>query len=79
MGIRVVAERWDEAGQTPRHVASVYGVYVGLDEQGRPRPIPSEVCESADDERRYREAVIRRQARLARREAILRLRASKQE
>ena len=79
VGVRVVAERWDEAGQEPRHVASAYLVYVGLDEQGAPRQVPPLVPETPSDRRRVREAEIRRAARLARREEILRLRAARED
>jgi len=71
IGVRVVAERWDEAGQQPRHVASAYLVYVAIDEHEKPRPVPPLETETAEDERRFREAEIRRQNRLARRRAIL--------
>ena len=77
VGVRVVAERWDEAGQDPRHVASAYVVYVALDEQGQPRQVPPVVPETAEERRRQQEAEIRRSARLARREEILRLRAAR--
>lgn len=79
IGVRVDAERWDEAGQQPRHVASAYLVYVALDEAGRPRLIPPIVCETDEERHRLREAEIRRQTRLARRDAILRLRAQRGE
>ncbi len=75
IGVRVVAERWDECGVPARHVASAYLVYVGLDEDGAPQPVAPVTPETAEDERRFREAEIRRQTRLARREAILRSRA----
>ncbi len=71
VGVRVTAERWDQAGGQPTHVASSYLVYVGIDDAERPRIVPPLVTESAADERRFREAQIRRQTRLARREAIL--------
>lgn len=75
VGVRVVAERWNQVGQQPRHVASAYLVYVGIDEEGKPREVPPVKTETADDERRFREAEIRRENRLARREAILAARA----
>jgi hypothetical protein len=63
------------ATSTPAvHTGSAYLVYVGLDEAGNPRPVPPVVPETRKDRQRYREAEIRRQTRLARREAILRLR-----
>lgn len=76
IGVRVVAEPWDEAGTEPQHVASAYLVYVGIDEEEQPRPVPPVRTETAEDERRFREAEIRRQNRLARREAILSARAA---
>lgn len=79
VGVRMVAERWDEAGQQPRHVASAHLVYVGIDEEGNPRPVPPVQTETAEDERRFREAEIRRATRLARREAILAARAAEED
>lgn len=75
IGVRVTAEPWDQP-RNPRHVASAYLVFVGIDEHEKPRPIPPVLCESDEDRRRYREAEIRRGTRLARREAILRSRES---
>lgn len=77
VGVRVTAERWDEAGQEPRHVASAYLVYVALDEDGAPRAVPPVVPETPAERLRVREAEIRRAARLTRREEIQRLRAVK--
>lgn len=79
VGIRVVAERWDDAAAAARHVASAYVVYVGLDEEGAPRQVPSVVPENAEDRRRHREAEIRREARLRRRAEILKLREQREE
>jgi len=76
VGVRVVAERWDETDQQPRQVASAYLVYVGIDENEKPRAVPPVRTETAEDERRFREAEIRRQHRLARRQAILAARAA---
>jgi len=78
VGVRVVAERWDETGQQPRHVASAFLVYVGIDEAGKPRQVPPVQTETAADERRFREAEIRRSNRLARREAILAARTAEE-
>jgi acyl-CoA hydrolase len=73
IGVRVTAERWDTLGPAT-HVASAYVVYVGVDADERPRAVPAVVPETDEDRRRYREAEIRRQTRLARREAIKRSR-----
>jgi uncharacterized protein (TIGR00369 family) len=71
VGVRVVAEPWDEAGRAPDHVASAYLVFVAVDAAGRPRAVPPVVTETDDDRRHYAEADIRRRHRLARRAAIL--------
>jgi acyl-CoA hydrolase len=75
VGVRVVAERWNEAGRPAKQVASAYLVFVAVDAEGRPRRVPPVLPETADDRRRCQEAQIRRRHRLARREAILELRA----
>lgn len=75
IGVRVVAERWDDSTVPAAHVASAYLVFVAVDADGNPRPIPGLLPETAEDERRFREAQIRRSHRLARREAILASRA----
>jgi acyl-CoA hydrolase len=79
VGVRVVAERWDDASAPPRHVASAYLVYVALGEDGAPRRVPPLVRTGPDEHRRFREGEVRRSARLARREEILRVRALRHE
>lgn len=76
IGVRVVAERWDDSTVPAAHVASAYLVFVAVDAEGNPREIPGVTPETAQDERRFREAQIRRSHRLARREAILASRAA---
>lgn len=76
VGVRVTSERWNEI-DPPVHVASAYLVFVAVDDEGRPRPVPPVVAESGEDRRRLAEAQIRRQHRLARRDEIARLRAGK--
>lgn len=71
VGVRVVAERWNEVGSAPTRVATAYLVFVAIDDDGKPRPVPPVVPETADDRRRFHEAEIRRRHRLARRTAIL--------
>jgi acyl-CoA hydrolase len=77
VGVRVLAERWDDATAPPRHVASAYIVYVALDERALPRPVPPVLPETLEEQRRFHEAQIRRRARLRRREEILQLRAER--
>lgn len=74
VGVRVTSERWDET-DPPRHVASAYLVFVAVDDDGRPRPVPPVLVETDEDRRRYAEAEIRRANRLARRTDIAALRA----
>ncbi|MDQ3404068.1 MAG: acyl-CoA thioesterase [Actinomycetota bacterium] len=76
VGVRVVAEPWDRAGVPPIRVATAYLVFVAVDDNGKPRSIPAVEPETAEDERRLREAEIRRKHRLTRRDEILASRKS---
>ena len=53
-----------------KHTSSAYLVFVALAKNGRPRAVPPLVAETAVQRRRQREARIRRQTRLAHRQAI---------
>jgi acyl-CoA hydrolase len=79
VGVKLTAERWDTAGDEPLTVATAYLAFVGVDASGHPRRIPPVLPESPDDERRFREAIIRREHRLARRKAIQDARATQPE
>jgi acyl-CoA hydrolase len=70
IGVHVETEPWNRAGVEPLHVASAYLVFVAIGTDGGPRVVPGVRTESAEEERRYREAEIRREHRLARRAAI---------
>ena len=70
IGVRVEAQPWGSASDEPLHVASAYVVFVAIDDDGRPRPVPTLVPENAEEERRLREAEIRRHHRLARKAEI---------
>ena len=74
IGVRVVAEPWNQAGVPPTPVATAYVAFVAVDSDGKPRPVPPVAPETEEDRRRFAEAEIRRTHRLARREAILRSR-----
>lgn len=76
IGVRVESERWNEAGREPLHVASAYLVFVAVDDQGRPREVPGIEPTDATEERRLREALIRRAHRLARKTEIMEGRSS---
>lgn len=69
IGVRVEAEPWNVPGQRI-HVASAYLVFVAIDADGRAREIPPLDLTDEDEERRSREAEIRRAHRLARRAEI---------
>jgi acyl-CoA hydrolase len=73
VGVRVTAERWNETAPA-MHVASAYLVFVAVDDEGRPRTVPPVLPEDDEDRRRFAEAGIRRQHRLARRNEIEQLR-----
>lgn len=65
IGVRVEAENLMTGNV--RHVASAYLTYVALDGQGKPAPVPGLILETDEDRRRNREAVSRREMRLAER------------
>ncbi len=69
VGVRVETTRWDGLS-APVHVASAYLVMVAVDHDGVPREVRELTPETATDRRRLNEATIRREHRLARREAI---------
>lgn len=72
VGVRVTSSSWRTAEDT--HVASAYLVFVPIDAEGRPLPVPPLDVVTDLERRRWREAEIRRASRLERREAIRRLR-----
>ena len=75
VGVRVETE--DILTGERAHTSSAYLVFVALDKDtGKPREVPRLVTETPDEKRRMREALIRREARLARRQLILEARAA---
>jgi uncharacterized protein (TIGR00369 family) len=73
-GVRVEAH--DVVTGTTRHVNTAYLVFVAVDDEGTPRPVPSLVTETEEEGRRQREAKLRRTARLAHKEAVRAARAA---
>ena len=69
VGVRVEAE--DAPTRARRHTTTAYVTMVALDEDGRPCPVPDVIAETPDEERRQREAELRRANRLAERDQIL--------
>jgi acyl-CoA hydrolase len=70
VGVRVEAEN-PLTGER-RHTSSAYLTMVALDDRGEPTQVPPLVAESEAEQRRQREAEVRRRNRLAEREEILR-------
>jgi len=63
VGVRVESENILTGER--RHTSTAYLTYVALDPNGRPQPLPELILETAAEERRNREAKIRREFRLA--------------
>ena len=70
MGVRVVAQPWNDPSAEGLHVASAYFVFVAIDADGQPRAVPPLRPETPDEVRRMREAEIRRAHRLAKKTEI---------
>jgi acyl-CoA hydrolase len=68
VGVRVESE--DIRSGELVHTCSAYLTMVALDDEGRPAPVPRVATETAIEERRAREAQLRRDSRLAERERI---------
>jgi acyl-CoA hydrolase len=47
-----------------RQTSSAFVTYVAVDEEGRPKPVPPLIVKTAEEKRRYREALVRRRRRL---------------
>jgi acyl-CoA hydrolase len=73
IGVRVDADN-TMTGER-RHVSTAYLVFVALDKEGNAKPVPRLEPETPEERRRMAEAKIRREHRLARKEAILKRRA----
>ena len=65
VGVKVTAENPISGEVT--HTNSAYLVYVALDDQGRPCPVPGLVLETDEERRRWREGKARQAERLGRR------------
>lgn len=79
IGVRVESEPWNQAGAEPLHVATAYLVFVAINADNSPRPVPPLLVESETEIRRAREAEIRRAHRLARKDEILAARRAETE
>lgn len=68
IGARVMAE--NSYNGDVRHILSAYYTFVALDEDGKPVPVPAVQPETDTEERRFRDAQIRRQGRLNTRDQL---------
>jgi acyl-CoA hydrolase len=68
VGVRVESENVRTGEVT--HTSTAYLTMVALDDQGRPTEVPAIRAETHDEQRRAREAQLRRDNRLAERELI---------
>jgi acyl-CoA hydrolase len=68
VGVRVEAEN-PRTGDV-RHTSTAYLTMVAIDDDGRPTGVPPLAVESDDEQRRQREAGLRRENRLSEREQI---------
>jgi acyl-CoA hydrolase len=68
VGVRVEAEN-PRTGDS-RHTGTAYFTMVALDEDGRPTEVPDVRIETDDEDRRSREAQVRRANRLAERDEL---------
>jgi acyl-CoA hydrolase len=69
VGVRVEAE--NAVTREIRATSTAYLTMVAVDEKGKPMPVPALVTEEPIEERRQREAEVRRRNRLKEREEIL--------
>jgi uncharacterized protein (TIGR00369 family) len=74
VGVRVEAH--DPVTGRMRHVNSAYLVFVAVDDDARPRPVPPLVAETDLERHRQHESTLRRAARLAHKEAVETARAA---
>lgn len=72
VGVRVESEH--VRSREVAHTSTAYITMVALDDKGRPTPVPALAPETPEEQRREHEAQLRRDNRLAERDAILRAR-----
>lgn len=65
IGVKVFSENMLTGKRN--HTTSAYVTFVAIDEDRNPKLVPRLICETAEDRRRYREALARRRYRLAHR------------
>jgi acyl-CoA hydrolase len=76
VGVRVETEN-PRTGER-RHASTAYLTMVAVDDEGNPAPVPLLLASAPEEQRRMREAELRRANRLAEREQILRSREAEE-
>ena len=74
VGVRVEAQ--NPVTGRRRHVNSAYLVFVAVDDEGRPRPVPPLVTDTDVERRRQHDSTLRRKTRLAHKAAVEAARAA---
>lgn len=67
METRVVVTAENVVSGTITHTNTAFFVYVALDENGRPTPVPPLICTTEEEKARYEEGELRQRYRLAER------------
>ncbi len=70
MEVEVVVDREDPLHGSRVHTSLAYLTFVGIDHYGKPLPAPPIEPQTSEEHRRYEDAALRREARLAARNAI---------
>lgn len=68
METRVVVNAEDVITGETTHTNTAYFVYVALDEEGQPTPVPPLICETKEEQERYERAAARQKYRLQQRQ-----------
>lgn len=68
IGVRIEAQ--DPSTRKGTHTSTCYLTYVALNEKGKPTPIPPLVLTTAEEKRRFKEALTRRKLREAERAVL---------
>ncbi|MDE1853088.1 MAG: acyl-CoA thioesterase [Thaumarchaeota archaeon] len=68
IGVRIEAQ--DPSTRKGTHTSTCYLTYVALNEKGKPTPIPPLVLTTAEEKRRFKEALARRKLREAERAVL---------
>jgi acyl-CoA hydrolase len=66
VGVKVFSE--DSIAGVRKHTTQALLTFVALDDAGKPAPVPALLVKTAEEKRRYREAGVRREVRIAARE-----------